>query len=155
LIQNETDLIQYPSLVGSVGVNVFEDAKESYLKYVLKKLSDMGINDIKFSGGHLKGIDIYANGNPDKVEFTLEEKHNAFCMHLDDLTADIEVKQIYYKITKGIKFKGKMTYKIKKGLSILTCYQFTTQHYDGKLLPAINVIKSDIDINSKRAKLHI
>lgn len=135
-------------------MDVLDDAKDAYLAYAVGIVNSLQIPDVSFSGGYIKGIKVHAEQNPDHMDFYLEEKHNAFCMSMEKLSAFFEIEKVYYKVA-GIKIKGKVKMVIDKGFSFKACYQMSSQFVDGKQLPAINVIESKVDLDPNRSKLEI
>ena len=111
LLNVEVEAQMPPSLVGALEISVLENAKEAYMTYVLKQLSNIDIPDVYFKGGYLKGITFETGGNPNKLEFYLRETENAFCIRSEDITADVVVAKIYYGVA-GVKFKGAVRYYI-------------------------------------------
>lgn len=107
--------------MGAVEISVLDNAKEAYMLYLLKEVSDTKISDVKFSGGYLKGIDFATKGTPSKVDFYLKDKENAFCIRTDDISAKASVDSLSYSVSK-LNIKGSIKYDINKGLSMNQCY---------------------------------
>ena len=124
------------------------------MAYILSLLNDIKIPTIHFKGGFVKGVHFSSKGNPDKVDFILKEEENAFCFNAEDISADIDIDRIYYKIS-FFKFDAEIKYHINKGLNMHQCYQFADQIVHDKRLPALHVKESKIDINSDRSNISI
>lgn len=129
-------------------ISVIEQAKNVYLDSVLKYLNNLQLPDVNSDDGHdyLHGNHISVSQDAQNVVFDVDVANNAITLNCNDLSANFYTDSFRAKslifVAKGHLEVKMETVGIGLGLS------FTTQTLpDGRVVPAVNSVDVNVDIN--------
>jgi hypothetical protein len=144
-----------PSIGASLDIKIIEQAKEAYFDYVLKKLDGMAIPNINFNHGHMNKNVFNIVERANAVNFTLDKTNNAIVLSVSDLTATFATKDISYKHGWYCpRIRGSADVSMKNvGLSV--GIKLATQVYQGKTIPAFQVVDVNFHLSKSDLGIHL